>query len=424
MSARVCTSIAVLLAMAGATYAETPPARAVTLVEALTLLEEQNPDTLAARLQVAEAEAQRLSVKLYPNPSLSFDVNNLPVGRTNPPGLDVGQTIGGTVRIDQPLVLWGKRGLRIAGAERGIATAKENVRDTLRQLRAAVKVAFFDALHDERQLAFAQQNHERYQQIVSLNERRFKSGDIAEAELAKIQLEQLKYVAQVQDAERALAESRQLLGRLLGTGSATAASGPYLPPAVQIDGADLVQAAMEQRADWAAAQHGREQAELALALARRERYPDISVGVDYTHSEFAASGDNRNVMGFGFSVPLPLLNQNQGEIAKAEVALRQADNALARLRLDIVQEVETARAAYQAARRLQQVFDSGYLARAKVSVDAAEKSYRIGAASLIELLDAERTYTATETEYLDSVLAARSTLTNLEKAVGKDLDGE
>jgi len=420
-----CRLVAVLTALlvAASVHAE-ESAQTVTLAEALDLLQAQNPDTLAARLQVAEAEAERLTAKLYPNPSLSLDVNNLPVGRTTPSGLDVGQTIGGTLRVDQPLVLWGKRGLRIAGAETGVAAAKETERDTMRQLRAAVKVAFFDSLHDERELAFVLKNQERYQEIVSLNERRFKSGDISEAEFGKIQLEQLKYLAQVQDAQRGLVESQQLLGRLVGAGGAVAASGPFAVPPTQTEGTDLLQAALANRPDWAALQRVHEQAEIALNLARRERYPDVSVGLDYTHSEFTVSGDNRNVMGFGFSVPLPLLNQNQGEIAKAEVALRQADNAIARLRLDITQEVQTARAAYQAAQRLQQVFESGYLDRAKLTVDAAEASYRIGAASLIELLDAERTYTATETDYLDSVFAARSTLTNLERAIGKDLDGE
>ncbi|MBI1818252.1 MAG: TolC family protein [Deltaproteobacteria bacterium] len=413
----------VLLASAVVRADEELAARTVTLPEALDLLASQNPDNLGARLQVEAAQAEHLGAKLFPNPSLSLDANNFAVGHTNPAGLSTGETVGGTVRIDQPLVLWGKRDLRIAGAEAGVVTAQAEARDTLRQLRAAVKVAFYDSLHDERQLAFVLDNQKRYQEIVSLNERRFESGDISEAELRKIQLEQLKYHAQVADAQRGLVESRELLGRLLGIGSAVAASGQFAAPPAMIEGADLLAAAFANRADWAALQHEREQAASALELARRERYPDVSVGVDYTRSQFVTSGDNRNTLGFGFSVPLPLFNQNQAQIAKADIALRQADNRLVRLRLDIAQEVQTTVAAYRAAQRLQQTFEGGYLDRAKITVDAAEASYRIGAASLIELLDAERTYTSTQTDYLDTVFAARSTLTHLEKAIGKDLDG-
>ena len=116
-----------------------------------------------------------------------------------------------------------------------------------------------------------------------------------------------------------------------------------------------------------------------------------------------------------------LLNQNQGDIAKAEVLLRQADTDLKRLRLDIAQEVRDAVTRYHSLERLRHTFESGYLEHAKLTVNAAETAYRVGGASLIEFLDAERTYTATQTDYLDTVFAARSSLTALERVIGKDL---
>jgi cobalt-zinc-cadmium efflux system outer membrane protein len=401
-----------------------PPEHGVTLSQALELLETQNPDTLAARLQIVAAEAERVQARLYQNPTLSIDTDDIAVGHTTPPGLSVGQTIGSTVRLDQPLPLWGKRQLRIAGAEVGIAAAKDQARDTLRQLRAAVKDAFFHAAHDARLFAFASENRDRYQKVIELNERRFHSGDISEVELRKIELENLKFETDVEDTRRSLGESQQLLGRLIGVEHSVVASGELAAPAIAIDDASMLDTAMENRPDVAALQRQREQADLALRLARRERYPDVTVGADYTRSQFVISGDNRNTLGFGFSVPLPILNQNQGEIAKAEVALRQAENDVARARLDLAQEVHDALERYHSTQRVRQLFESGYLDRAKLTVTAAETSHRVGAASLIELLDAERTYTATQTDYLDTLYAARSSLITLEKAVGKDLAGE
>jgi len=404
--------------------ADEQPPQTVTLAEALQLLETQNPDTLAARLQIAQAEAEHLAARLYANPTLSVDADNFPVGHTTPQGLSVGQTIGSTVRLDQPLVLWGKRGLRIEGAAAGIAAAQEQERDTLRQLRAAVKDAFYRSVHDARLFRFTAENQQRYQRIVELNERRFRSGDISEVEFRKIQLENLKYLTDTEEAQRSLSESRQLLGRLIGTEHAVTPNGELTAPDVSVDASTLTDVAMENRPDLAALQRARMQADLALQFARRDRYPDVTVGADYTHSEFVISGDNRNSMGFGFNLPLPLLNQNQGEIAKAEVALRQAETDSARLRLDITQEVHDALLQYESTRRLRQTFESGYLDHAKLAVSAAEASYRIGGASLIELLDTERTYTTTQTDYLDTIFAARSSLIALEKAIGKDLSGD
>jgi cobalt-zinc-cadmium efflux system outer membrane protein len=311
--------------------------------------------------------------------------------------------------------------LRLQGAEVGVAAAKEQERDTLRQLRSAAKDAFYGVLHDTQLLEFTAANRERYQKIVELNERRFRVGDISEVDFRKIELENLKRLTEEEEARRALAERRQLLGRLIGSGQAVQAVGSLTAPAVQTDGDQVVRLAMDNRPDLAALQRARDQAEIALTLARRERYPDVTVGIDYTRSQFVLSGDNRNTMGFGFSLPLPLLNRNQGEIAKAEVALRQAETDLKRLRLDIAEEVHDAVERYQSARRLLLTFESGYLEHAKLTVTAAEKSYRIGAASLLELLDTERTYAATQTDYLDTVFATRSSFNALEKALGKDL---
>lgn len=396
----------------------------ITLPEALERLEKQNPDALAARLQIAQAEADRLAARLYPNPTFSLDANNFPIGRTNPAGLSVGQTVGGTVRLDQPVVLWGKRRLRIAGADAGIMAAAEQEHDVLRQLRAAVKDAFYRAVHDERVLAFASENERRYHDIVALNERRFRSGDISEVDFRKIELENLKFLTDVEQAQRNVAESRQLLARLIGAERPVVPTGDLGAVDAHITASDLVEVAMANRPDVAALQRQREQAELALQLARRERYPDITVGADYTRSQFVAAGDIRNSVGFGFSLPLPLLNQNQADVARADVAIRQAQTELARLRLDIAQEVHDAVTRYESAQRLRQTFESGYLDHAKLSLHAAETSYRIGAASLLELLEAERTYTTTQTDYLDSIFDARASLTALEKAVSKDLSTE
>jgi len=406
-----------LLIMPRPGLAEEATTQSVTLPEALALLETQNPDTLAARLQIADAEAERIRARLYENPTMSVDTDNIGVGHVPP----VGDTIGGTVRLDQPLTLWGKRRLRMAGADVGVAAATQQARDAVRELRAAVKDAFFQSLHDARLVSFATDNQARYQRVIELNGRRFHSGDISEVEFRKIELENLKFETDLEDARRSLGESRQLLGRLIGVDHPVAASGELTAPPVTVGDTDLVAAAVGSRPDVAAAQRQREQADLAVQLARRERYPDVTVGADYTRSQFVSAGDIRNTIGFGFSVPLPLLNQNQADIAKTEVALHQAETDLARLRLDIAQQVHDAVERYQSLQRVRQMFESGYLDRAHLAVTAAETSQRVGAASLLELLDAERTYTETQTDYLDTLLAARTSLDNLEKVVGKEL---
>lgn len=412
---------AIALAVALSAAAADSPPETVTLAQALELLESQNPDSRAAALDVADAEAERIAARLYANPTLAVDAFNLPVGRTNPPGLSASQAIGATARLDQPLSLWGKRRLRMESADAGVSAARQRQRDAMRELRAALKQAFAEALYDRRLLDFAAENQKRYQTVVDLNERRFRSGDLSEAELRKIELESLKYLSETEGARRSLAESTARLGRLVGAGRAVTAAGELAAAEVPLDRAEIRQTAMRRRPDLAALERERDRAELELRLARRERLPDVTVGADYTSSQFQIGGNLRNSVGFGFSVPLPIFNRNQAEVAKAEVALRRAENELARLRLDVEEEVSDAVTAYETAQRLRRTFESGYLERAELARHAAEASYRSGGASLIELLEAERTYAATQTEHLESIFRCRAALIEVEKATGGDL---
>src|SRR5207244_1482858 len=106
-----------------------PPAGAseeaahVTLDEAVALLRRQSPELLAGAVKVRAAEGDVTTARLYPNPTVSFGAGNFPIGRTNPPGMGVGDTVNEQVGIGQELVLWGKRGERITAAHRRMAAA-------------------------------------------------------------------------------------------------------------------------------------------------------------------------------------------------------------------------------------------------------------------------------------------------------------
>jgi cobalt-zinc-cadmium efflux system outer membrane protein len=399
---------------------QAPAPEAVTLSQALELVESQNPDMQAARLQVAQAEAQRVLARQLPNPTLGTTLGNIALSQTQPPGLSVSETIQTGIALGQPLILWGKRGLRIEGADAGIAAAHGQERDALRQLRAAVKDAYFRALRDDRALAFATENERRHRDVVALQARRFRSGDISEVDFRKIEVEGLRFLSDLEDARRSSAEDQNLLGRLVGADRPVTALGEPVAPVIPEDPDALIQQAQTHRPDLLALERSRAQAALALQVAKRERYPDVTVGATYLNDQWTRGGDMRNTIGLGLSVPLPLLNQNQGSIAQAEVALRQADTQLNRTRLDIVRDVRDALAAYRSARALREKYETGYLERSHVTLTGAEASYRAGAASLIDYLDAERTYTATQLNYLDTVLAMRVGTAAIELAVGED----
>ena len=128
------------------------PARAaeetaqVTLDEAVALLRRQSPELLAGALKVRAAQGDVTTARLYPNPTLSFGAGNFPIGRTNPPGIGAGDTVNEQVGIGQELVLWGKRGERIAAAHGRMAAAGAERADLDRRLVFEVRARFVRTL--------------------------------------------------------------------------------------------------------------------------------------------------------------------------------------------------------------------------------------------------------------------------------------
>ena len=141
-------------------------------------------------------------------------------------------------------------------------------------------------------------------------------------------------------------------------------------------------------------------AEADISAAKREAFPDISLGVGYTHSNFTVSGDNPNSLALTLSLPLPIFDRNQAGIGRARLSLKRAENDAAKIQISVEHDVADAVRRTQRAQALVQVFEGGMIDRAETALKVAEKSYKAGAVSLLELLEAQRTYIETRAQYL------------------------
>ncbi|HEX9050546.1 MAG TPA: TolC family protein, partial [Anaeromyxobacter sp.] len=177
----------------------------------------------------------------------------------------------------------------------------------------------------------------------------------------------------------------------------------------------------DARPDVRAARRHVETARAALALARAQAAPDLGVGVAWTHSRATYVGDNPDALALTLSLPLPLFHRNQGEIEKARVAAEQAERARDALEATVGREVAAAFARYAAAAEKVARYDGGALRRADHALEVAERTYRSGDASLLEFLEAERTYAALRGDYLDTLFELREASLGLERAVGAPL---
>jgi cobalt-zinc-cadmium efflux system outer membrane protein len=168
-----------------------------------------------------------------------------------------------------------------------------------------------------------------------------------------------------------------------------------------------------------------ERAGAAVRLAKRLRFPDLSLQIGFN---MAAVGGGTNsgstvppTMDIGVGGTLPIFYQQQGEIQVAEADQRTQELQRTKLEAQVTSDVEAAWTNVQASRQLVERMERRLLDRANRARELVEIQYQKGAASLLELLDAQRQWIATHVEYLQDLAGYWTAVYQLEQAVGREL---
>jgi cobalt-zinc-cadmium efflux system outer membrane protein len=436
-----------VLAVTAPALAASPEAPGVTpagltAADAVAIALSRNRDVIAAKMEIEAAELDLVAARVYPNPTLQYTLGNLILGDVNPQMGTVasqpnvfGQAVH-ALGIAELVDVWSKRSTRIQAANRGVEQRRYLTEDALREIVYAVRSAFADVLRAQGERDMSKDMAARYAETVRLSQARFRAGDIAESELRKIELEGLRYQNAVIESDLQLDVGRHHLAALLGLGAGVNLPGERLielEPRPAFDLPRLVAGALEHRPDLKAAGAAQAAGQARLSSAQREAYPDLTLGATYTHSAFTISGDNPNSLALTLGLPLPLFDRNQANIGRARLDIRRAENDAARLRLVVENDVAEAVLRARRSQILLAVFQrpnadasatatadpGGMLARAETAVKVAEKSYKAGAISLLELLDAQRTYLDTRGQFLRALHESRQAAIDVDHAVGE-----
>ena len=378
------------------------------------------------------AEADLASAGYVPNPSLQFFY-----GRIVDPAY-VDNTTGGasansyTVGVsDQAAIfdsVWGKRGLRKDVARAALAAAKMSKVDAYRTLDFTLKQSYITLAAAQAALEFSKQVQIATTKTLDLQKLRYPKV-INEGELARFETTKLEADQSVDQAEQNLQSARVSLAFLLGDRGVTPAyaADPNLlkfavPQKIESSTlADLEKQAIASRPDVQAQARQEERAQASIDLAKRQRLPDIALSAQYSQTGTGVSSVSPPMVSVGITAPLPLLYQNQGEIAHAEADLYAQNVGRRKVEAGAVSDVATAYAAYSTSRRLVERMESSLLDRSRKARDITELQYNAGSTSLIDFIDAERTFIATNFEYIQDLAGYWTAVYQLEEAVGTDL---
>jgi cobalt-zinc-cadmium efflux system outer membrane protein len=421
---RITTARALLAACAGTalTLVAVMPVRAqsvptrVTLDQAIELALQHNPALLAERTLILQNQALEVTANLRPNPTFDADAQFLPF--FNPSNftstyLDNGAQFD--LGVGYLFERGKKRQHRLQAAKDQTAVTDAQVRDFERTLTFNVGQQFINVLLAQSTLDLADQDVKSFQQTVDIGQAQYKAGAISEGDFLMIKLQLLQFQADVFAAKLAKVQALAALRQQIGFSAVPEnfdVEGDLVYQPVHAGEDDLKALALRTRTDLIAAQRGVTAAMSAEKLAEANGKVDVTGTLNYTHV-----GDVNSLSAF-VNVPIPVFNRNQGEIARTKAVITQSQALSTAASEQVLSDVVTAYAGLHTNDQIIQLYQSGYLDDAKTSRDISEYAYRRGATSLLDFLDAERTYRAAQLAYRQALASYMTIVEQLREAVG------
>lgn len=387
------------------------PLNRVSVDDAIQLALKQNPTLLSQQATLLSTKAGETTAALRPNPTMNTAAEQLRPGGSQ-------SEAQYTVSVGQPIELGGKRQRRIDSARAATQVAAYQLDDARRQVVLLVRTSFASALIAREQLALAEANLKTLDDTERIQRLRAEKGDISQLELLRIQVQRFTFARDAADARQALEAAKIALRTAAGSLNISddfEIVGDLDFKDVPLDRAMLVQRALENRPDLRAAEADRARARADHRLARANAWWDITPLVEYQRI-----GPD-NTIGFGISFPLRIFDRNQGEIERTQAEIARVDAVREATALQVLAALDTDRQAALIQRDRVVSLRDNYLPKATQARDTVEYAYRRGGQSLLDFLDAQRSYRETALAHLQALGAYLTALYQLEADIGGPL---
>ncbi len=401
--------------LASASYGQTPTDVKINLDQAIQLALAHNHALQAARSQIQQSQAEEITAAIRPNPVFTYDDLYVPI---TPNGFN-SATLNQVTEFDLGAAFTWERGhkraARVEAAKDQTTVTRSQVYDNERSLTFNVAQQFINVLLAMSQLDFAKQDLDSFQKTVDISQSQYKAGAISEGDYLKIHLQLLQFQQDVSSAQLSLVQARAGLRQYLGYDTLpenfeVAGELAYAP--LHLNQQDLELLALQHRPDLLAAKQGVTAANSQYNLAKANGKRDLTTAFTYTHVSAL------NLAGFTASIEIPIWDKNQGEIARTHYAIGGAQESEKAAEDAVMNDVENAYGGFQSADEVARLYESGYMKEAQDSRDISEYAYRRGAASLLDFLDAERSYRATALAYRQALANDMLAVEQLKESTG------
>ncbi len=378
-----------------------------------------NPTLLAGQVNIDESRAEEITAFLRPNPDLSFSLDQFTVFRTpNTPY----RPLSGVLEAGSFSYLYErqhKRNLRLQSAQKATRVAVSTHADLERNLLFTLRNAFVQALQAKAFFEIAKQNLEYWNKEIAINTDRFKAGDLAKVDLSRIVLQRAQYQADFVNSQVNLRTAKIALLMLLNDRTPVEKfdiAGTYDFQDRLMDLEEFRQIAMDARPDLQAAIEAIDKAKTGNKLAIANGTSDPTWGFD-----IGRNPPLPGYIGFSVSFPLRIFDKNQGEKLRTKLDIDRADKSRMASEAQVLSDVDTAHATVAGTIQLLRPYKQEYIPQATQVRDIVTFSYQRGGASLLDFLDAQKSYRDTQLNYVNLIGSYLAAASQLNLAVGREV---
>ena len=407
---RICIAV---IAMVAAEHA-LPAQQTYSWQDIQRKFEMANPTLRAGQYNIDEAHAQEITAYLRPNPDFTFAADQFNYTTPVRP-LALSDQIAAVSYLHERRH---KRELRLEVAEKGTAIAASQQADLERTLLFTLRNAFVQLLQAKAVVANAKENLAYYDRELQINRDRLKAGDISEVDENRLELQRVQFESDLETSTVNTRTSKIQLLQLLNDRTPIDqfdVTGPFdfsdNVPGIE----ELRRTALETRPDLKAQVQTVEQADASHRLAIANGSADPTFGFDAGRNP-----PSDGYIGFSVSIPLRIFDKNQGEKLRTELDVARNRKLLDASRAQVFSDVDSAYATLNSTLTLLRPYKSKYLPIAVKVRDTVSYAYQRGAATLIDFLDAQKSYRDTELSYLNLVGSYLTAAGQLNQAVGSE----
>jgi len=376
-----------------------------------------SPDMAVAGAQVRTADAAIVTAGARPNPVVGlgpqYDVRSSP--NFSPWAL-------GFFSLDLPIETAGKRGYRIAQADRLADAARLAAGETAWTVRSRIRAALLQYLLDARRSDLAAQEQDALARTAALVAARVKAGEVSQPELDLALSIMQNARIRAAGAEARVPADRNALAAAIGLPVTALDDAKFdwaaldNPPDEQSLAADTVQRlALLNRIDLRRELAQYAAADEAVKLEIAKQYPDLRLAGGYSWE----GGDN--IFELGPSMALPIFNQNQGPIAAAEARRKEIAAQFLAMQTGIIAESRTALINYRGALASLDAARSAAKYQAR-RYDQAVRAAAAGESDAVALAAIRLQDLAADQTLLQTLTGAQTALGALENSMQRPLD--